>query len=103
MTLKTRNFGANPTYFKLTAVQSDGTVTHLAPTSNTAQQASAAEDGCWMFIHEEGGADNPEGYASFVYDLSQFDGEDVTLAYGVYNGVADSGENKLVIYSIELN
>ncbi|MFH6984640.1 carboxypeptidase-like regulatory domain-containing protein [Marinoscillum luteum] len=103
MTLNTRNFGDNPTYFKLTAIQDNGTVTHIAPTSNTAQEASAAADGCWTFKHGDGGADNPEGYASFVYDLSQFDGEDVTLAFGVYNGVADSGENKLVFYSIELN
>jgi len=103
MTLNTRNFGDNPTYFKLTAIQDNGTVTHIAPTSNTAQEASAAADGCWTFKHGDGGADNPEGYAKFVYDLSQFDGEDVTLAFGVYNGVADSGENKLVFYSIELN
>ena len=103
MTLSTRNFGDNPTYFKLTAIQDNGTVTHIAPTSNTAQEASAAPDGCWMFKHGDGGADNPEGYASFVYDLSQFDGEDVTLAFGVYNGVADSGENKLVFHTIELN
>ncbi len=79
MTLNTRNFGDNPTYFKLTAIQDNGTVTHIAPTSNTAQEASAAADGCWTFKHGDGGADNPEGYASFVYDLSQFDGEDVTL------------------------
>lgn len=103
LTLSTRNFGDNPTYFKLTAIQDNGTVTHIEPTSNTAQEASAAEDGCWMFKHGDGGADNPEGYASFVYDLSQFDGEDVTLAFGVYNGVAESGENKLVFHSIDLN
>ena len=103
LTLNTRNFGDNPTYFKLTAIQDNGTVTHIEPTSNTAQEASAAADGCWAFKHGDGGADNPEGYASFVYDLSQFNGEDVTLALGVYNGVADSGENKLVFHSIELN
>jgi hypothetical protein len=103
LTFRTRNFSATPTYFKLTAIEDDGTVTHIAPTSNTAQSASAAADGCWKFSHQDGGAGNPEGYASFVYDLSQFDGKDVTLVYGVYNGEPNSGENKLVFYSIDLN
>lgn len=103
LTLRTRNFGSNYTYFKLTAIEDDGTVTHVAPQSNTAQEAIAAEDGCWKFKHGDGGAGNPEGYASFVYDLSQFNGKNVTLAFGVYNGVANSGENKLVFHSINLN
>ncbi|PXV65861.1 carboxypeptidase family protein [Dysgonomonas alginatilytica] len=102
LTLKTRNFGSNPTFFKLTAIKEDGTVTHIAPKSNTAQEASAADNGCWKFKHGDGGAGNPEGYASFVYDLSQFNGNNVVLAFGVYNGVAESGENKLVFYSIDL-
>lgn len=102
-TLNTRNFGDNPTFFKLTAIENDGTVTHVEPQSNTAQEASAADDGCWKFIHGEGSADNPEGYASFDYDLSQFNGSEVTLVLGVYNGIAESGENKLAIHSIELN
>ncbi|WP_026965788.1 MSCRAMM family protein [Algoriphagus terrigena] len=103
LTLNTRNFGDNFTYFKLTAIEDDGTVTHLDPQSNTADEASAAEDGCWKFKHGDGGAGNPEGYASFVYDLSQFNGKDVTLALGVYNAEANSGENKLVIHRIDLN
>lgn len=102
LTLKTRNFGSNPTYFKLTVIKEDGTVTHIAPKSNTAQEASSASNGCWKFKHGDGGAGNPEGYASFVYDLSQFNGNNVVLAFGVYNGVANSGENKLVFYSIDL-
>ncbi|MBD8488245.1 carboxypeptidase regulatory-like domain-containing protein [Echinicola sp. CAU 1574] len=102
LTLSTRNFGDNLTYFKITAIEDDGTVTHLDPSTNTADEASAAEDGCWKFKHGDGGAGNPEGYASFVYDLSQFNGKDVTLALGVYNGEANSGENKLVIHSIDL-
>lgn len=102
ITFTTRNFGSNYTYFKLTAIQDDGTVTHLAPLSHTAQEASAAADGCWKFKHGTGGANDPEGYASFVYDLSQFDGKDVTLAFGVYNGEPDSGENKLVFHTINL-
>ncbi|MCG8305754.1 MAG: carboxypeptidase-like regulatory domain-containing protein [Cytophagales bacterium] len=103
LTLNTRNFSSNYTYFKLTAIEDDGKVTHIAPVSNTATEAEVAEDGCWKFKHEDGGANNPEGYAAFVYDLSQFNGKDVTLVIGVYNGAADTGENKLVFHSIDLN
>ena len=103
LTFTTRNFGTNYTYFKLTAIEDDGTVTHVEPQSNTAQEALAATDGCWKFKHGDGGAGNPEGYAFFVYDLSPFNGKDVTLAIGVYNGEADSGENKLVFHTIDLN
>jgi len=102
LTFTTRNFGTNFTYFKLTAIQEDGTVTHVAPQSNTAQEALAAADGCWKFKHGDGGAGNPEAYASFVYDLSQFNGQKVTLAIGVYNGEANTGENKLVFHTIDL-
>jgi len=103
LTFNTRNFGSNFTYFKLTAIKNDGTVIHLTPTSNTAKEASAANDGCWRFKHDDGGAGNPEGYALFNYDLSQFNGLDITLALGVYNGVANSGENKLVLHTIKMN
>jgi hypothetical protein len=103
LTLTTRNFDSNYTYFKLTAIEDNGTVTHVEPQSNTAQDASAAADGCWKFKHGDGGASNPEGYASFVYDLSQFNGKNVTLAFGVYNGEANTGENKLVFHTIDLN
>lgn len=103
LTFSTRNFGSNFTYFKLTAIKNDGTVTHLSPISNTAQEASPASDGCWRFKHGDGGANNPEGYALFTYDLSAFNGSDVTLALGVYNGEANTGENKLVIHQIKLD
>lgn len=102
LTFSTRNFGNNYTYFKLTAIENDGTVTHLAPVTNTADEAEAAENGCWRFKHGDGGAGNPEGYALFNYDLSQFNGTDVTLAIGVYNGEPSTGENKLVLHNIEL-
>lgn len=103
MTLKTRNFdGTNATFFKLTAIKEDMTVTYIAPVSNTAN-ATAAADGCWKFIHEAGGAGDPDGYASFVYDLSQFNGNNVVLALSVHNGEVTSNENKLVIYSVEFN
>ncbi|OJV44843.1 MAG: hypothetical protein BGO29_07950 [Bacteroidales bacterium 36-12] len=102
LVLKTRNFGSNYTYFKLTAIENNGTVTHIAPSSNTAEEASAAENGTWKFKHGAGGAGDPDAYASFVYDLSGFNGKDVTLALGVFNGAASTGENKLVLYNIEL-
>jgi hypothetical protein len=103
LTLKARNFGSNYTYFKLTAVKEDGTVAHLAPAFNTeAVDAAAAADGCWMFKHGNGGADDPEGYASFVYDLSQFNGDNVVLCLGVFKGGTDGDENKVCIHSIEL-
>lgn len=103
LTFKGRNFGSNYTYFKLTAIEDNGTVTHIEPQSNTAQDASAAADGCWRFKHGSGDRNNPDSYASFVYDLSQFNGKNVTLALGVYKGGTDTDENKLVFYSIDLN
>jgi hypothetical protein len=104
LTLRTRNFsGTNYTYFKLTAIEDNGTVTHVAPQSNTATDASAAADGCWKFKHEAGSSGNPEAYASFVYDLSSFNGKNVTLVFGVYNVVAGTGENKLLFHRIDLN
>jgi hypothetical protein len=102
LTLKARNFGSNYTYFKLTAIKEDGTVTHLAPSSNTAMEASGAENGCFKFKHGDGNPDNPEGYASFVYDLSQFNSSNVLLCLGVFKGGTDTDENKVCIYSIEL-
>lgn len=103
LTFKTRNFGSNYTFFKLTVIKEDGTVTHIAPSSNTAQDALAAANGCWKFKHGNGGAGNPEGYASFVYDLSQFNGSNVVIALGVYKGETNTDENKLVIHSVNLN
>jgi hypothetical protein len=102
LTLKTRNFGSNYTFFKLTAITEDGTVTHIAPASNTATEASQADNGCWKFKHGNGGAGDPDAYASFVYDLSQFNGSNVVLAFGVYKGETNGDENKLVFYSVTL-
>lgn len=104
LTLKTRNFNTtDATYFKLTAIQMNGTVTHLTPVSHTAQYAEAAADGCWKFIHEGGSAGDPDGYAEFVYDLSAFNGEDVVLTVGVFKGEANGDENKLVLRTITLD
>jgi hypothetical protein len=102
LTLQARNFGTNYTYFKLTAIKEDGTVTHVAPASNTATEAAAAANGCWRFKHGSGSADEPENYASFVYDLSSFNGNNVVLCLGVFKGGTDTDENKLCIYSIKL-
>ena len=103
LTFKTRNFGSNYTFFKLTAIKDDGTVIHIAPASNTAQEASAANDGCWKFKHDAGNPGDPDTYASFVYDLSQFNGSDVVLAFSIHNGELNGDENKLVFYSINLD
>jgi hypothetical protein len=103
LTFNTRNFGDNYTFFKVTAIEDDGTVTHLTPQSNTAQEAVADADGTWKFKHGLGGAGDPEDYAAFVYDLSTFTGRNVTIAIGVYKGEANGDENKLVFHSINLN
>lgn len=103
LTFSTRNFGGNYTFFKITAIENDGTVTHLAPTSNTAQEASAGADGTWKFKHGNGGASTPNDYAKFVYDLSAYTGKDVTIVIGVYKGESNGDENKLVFHNIKLN
>lgn len=110
LTLRTRNFqsGSAPdhyTYFKLTAIKDDGTVVHLAPTSAEADNVDEVIDGngCWRFRHYKGDKNSPDDYASFEYDLSQFDGVNVALVFGVYQGVANTSENKLAFYSIDLN
>lgn len=104
LTFRTRNFsGSNYTYFKLTAIKEDGTITHLAPVSNTADKAEAAPDGCWKFIHEKGGAGSPKDYAAFEYDLSQFNGQNVLLTIGVFKGADNRDENKLVFYSVDMH
>jgi hypothetical protein len=100
----TRNFdGTNFTFFKITAIENDGTVTQVEPSNNTATQASAVSDGVWKFINNAGDAADPDSYATFTYDLSAFDGKDVTIVIGVYNGAANTGENKLVFHTIILN
>lgn len=104
LTLKVRSFGANYTFFKITVIKEDGTYSYLAPTSNTALDASAAADGCWKFIHDAGSASDPDSYASFVYDLSQFNGTSVVVALSVHKGEStNTDENKLAIYSVDLN
>lgn len=104
LTFTARNFSSdNYTFFKITVIEDDGTVTDVEPGSNTATEALAAGSGVWKFKHEAGDAGNPEAYAAFVYDLSDFNGKDVVIVIGVYNGAADTGENKLVFHTIDLD
>lgn len=104
LTLRTRNFSSTyATFFKVTAITNDGQYTFLSPASNTATMAEASENGCWKFIHESGDAGNPDGYASFVYDLSDYNGKDVTIVIGIHKGEENDAENKLVFYSIDMN
>lgn len=96
--LNARNFSSeNPTYFKVTAITEKGEVEALTPKTSVGE---AAADGCWKFCHEDGGADNPEGYAKFTYDLSSFNGQNVVIALAVFKGEDNGDENKLCIYNV---
>ncbi len=103
MTFRTRNFGGDYTYFKVTAIDEDCNVTYLSPVANTAQAAEAAADGCWKFIHDSGENGKPDSYAAFEYDLSRFNGKNVVIAISIHMGEANGNENKLVFYSIDFD
>ncbi len=101
LTLNARNFSsANPTYFKMTAILEDGTVKDLEPkaTANTYEFV----EGAAKFMHEDGNADEPEKYAKFEYDLSEFNGKNVVIALATFKGEANDDENKLSIHSITI-
>jgi hypothetical protein len=108
MTLKVRNFDDTyPTTVKFTVIENDGTTVHfLDPSEYTAVSAGKVDDGngCWEFINNAGTTGTPDEYATFTYDLSEFDGEDVMICIGVHKGAIPdkSGEQKLGIYSIDL-
>lgn len=94
---------ANPTVFKVTAVPLETCKANaLQPVSNTAATAVSAPSGCWSFIHEKGNG-NPAEYAEFVYDLSDYSGQDIVLAIGIHKGNTRSGEQKLCICKIEMD
>lgn len=93
--LTTRNFGSNYTFFKLGAIDMDFNVSFLNPVSNTASEASAAEDGCWKFK-------SGEDYCEFVYDLSAYNGQDVMIVISVHNGELNGDENKLTLNAIDI-
>ena len=42
-------------------------------------------------------------YAEFVYDLSEYNGQDIVLAIGIHKGNTRSGEQKLCICKIEMD
>ncbi len=95
LTLTTRNFGETATYFKLTAITMDCKAHFMAPVSNTAAEASAADDGCWKFK-------SGDDYCKFTYDLSEFDGQDVMICISVHNGEKNGDENKLTLNAIDI-
>ncbi len=100
LNLQARNFSSeNPTYFKVTAITEDGTVKHLTPDTEVGE---AADNGCWKFCHEGGSADDPDSYATFGYDLSEFNGQNVVIALAVFKGAENDDENKLCIYGISI-
>lgn len=100
MSLTVRTFDANvPTTFKVTAITDEGEVAHLDPVNNNAVSANAVADGngCWEFIQNNG------NYATFEYDLSAYNGKNVTVAFGVYKGANRGGEQKLCIYGVDFD
>ncbi len=99
MSFYTRNFSSSVyTYFKITVIEADGTVSHLSPSEYTATAAEAADNGCWKFIHESGWSGDLTKCARFDYDLSAFSGKDVVICIGLYSNGAD--EQKLVFCSV---
>lgn len=100
--LNVRNFSSDPTTFKFTAIENDGTAHFIDPVENTAVTAEKTENGCWNFTNEKGGQDTPDDYAHFTYDLSAFDGKDVTICVGIHKGPAAGGEQKLCFHSINI-
>lgn len=114
ITFRLRTFGTNFTFFKLTAISVDDmSVKHLTPTVkevHTAQSDGAVQgreeagpDGCWKFINDVGETSDPDSYATFSYDLSEFNGKDIVLCIGVFKGEENGDENKICFYSVELN
>ena len=104
MTLKARSFSEeNSTWFRLTVIAEDMTVTHILPASHKADSYSEEDGNFVKFNHRNGTADAPDGYATFTYDLSEFNGKKVILALGVYAGEQNGDENKLCINEITFN
>ena len=104
LTLRARNFGDNATYFKLIAITDDMNVKYLQPNSESkVSDLKEGPDGTIKFRHTNGDTGHPENYGKFVFDLSQYNGKNVTLVLAVYKGEANGDENKVTIYSIDLN
>lgn len=104
MTLKARSFSEeNSTWFRLTVIDEGMTVTHILPASHKADSYSEEDGNFVKFNHRNGTADAPDGYATFTYDLSDFNDKEVILALGVYAGEQNGDENKLCIKEITFN
>ena len=104
LTLRARNFGDNATYFKLIAITDEMNVKYLQPNSESkVSDLKEGPDGTIKFRHSNGDTGHPENYGKFVFDLSQYNGKNVTLVLAVYKGEANGDENKVTIYSIDLN
>ena len=104
LTLRARNFGNHPTYYKLIAITDDMNVKYLQPTKESkVDELSEGPDGTIKFNHKNGDTGHPENYGKFVFDLSQYKGKNVTLVLAVYKGEENGDENKVTIYSIDLN
>lgn len=100
MSFYTRNFSSSVyTWFKVTVIDTDGNVSHLSPSANTATAAEAADSGCWKFIHESGWSGDLSSCARFDYDLGGFAGKDVVICIGLYSSGPDD-EQKLVFCSV---
>lgn len=109
LVLKARNFhGDQPTYFGLVAITEEMQVAVIAPTITRGAEVEnfvgeVTTNNLVKFINENGGKDNPDGYATFEYDLSAYNGKNVVLALGVVKGADNTGnEEKLCIHSIVL-
>lgn len=103
-TLRARNFGDYPTYYKLIAITDDMNVKYLQPTKDSkVDELAEGPDGTIKFKHKNGDTGHPENYGKFVFDLSQYKGKNVTLVLAVYKGEENGDENKVTIYSIDLN
>ena len=104
LTLRARNFGDHPTYYKLIAITDDMNVKYLQPTKESkVDELTEGPDGTIKFNHKNGDTGHPENYGKFVFDLSQYNGQNVTLVLAVYKGEENGDENKVTIYSIDLN
>ena len=104
LTLRARNFGDHPTYYKLIAITDDMNVKYLQPTKESkVDELTEGPDGTIKFNHKNGDTGHPENYGKFVFDLSQYNGQNVTLVLAVYKGEENGDENKVTIYSIDFN
>ena len=100
-----RNFsGSEPTTCSVAAITTDGEMHFLSPAaSSVVDDLKAVEGtGCFEFIHERGGLDVPDEYGVFVFDLSEYNGQDVVFTLAVHKGSVRGGEQKICLHSIDL-